>query len=520
MADSKPLLASTTDPEKGAPPDEPSKPSISTFTSASLTDAYHRTTHVLRQDKVRRIAAAVLLGSLLLWTLGRGVVASKEARLRRAARTTQRLEGFSESRLVQVPEGLRTHYDLPVDALLGYPLLSSHEVPVCRLNAYQQDRYAPLLPSYGNGGRRARSGKPVLPHDLPRNKLRYFVAINLFDSEDVLPSLIRALTGVVRSLGPSRFHISIYENGSKDDTPLQLYLFAKLLRQLGASYNIVSDPRRRAGFKENKRIAGLAQVRNQVLKPLYDAPKGTWDRVLFLNDVHLCEAEILEILLQHEVQDADMSCGMDFQYLRIPEFEASGYPLLFYDVWVARDMRGLPFYEIKYPTGDWKLPSPIMPQSPSRFRYDSLLPTQVYSCFNGISVLSASLFLPPHSLRFRTDDSGNDEHSECYLLCSDVWKTLSPLNPDGTANARGGRGARIQVIPRASVGYKVEEYEAARKDRNTTAFELDGEERRQVLGDELIEWDPWPPKLVTTYPYGHWDDQVRFARPSRPRSSR
>lgn len=193
MADSKPLLASTTDPEKGAPPDEPSKPSISTFASASLTDAYERTTRLLRQDKVRRIAAAVVLGCLLLWTVGRGIVASKEARLRRTARTTQRLEGFSESRLVQVPEGLRTHYDLPVDALLGNPLLSSHEVPVCRLNTYQQDRYAPLLPSYGDGGRRARSGKPVLPHDLPRNKLRYFVAINLFDSEDVLPSLIRAL---------------------------------------------------------------------------------------------------------------------------------------------------------------------------------------------------------------------------------------------------------------------------------------------------------------------------------------
>lgn len=148
-------------------------------------------------------------------------------------------------------------------------------------------------------------------------------------------------TGVIRSLDASRFHISIYENGSSDDTPLQLYLFAKLLRQLGAGYTIVSDPRRRAGFQENKRIAGLAQVRNKVLKPLYDAPKGTWDRVLFLNDVHLCEAEILEILLQHEVQDADMSCGMDFQYLRIPEFEASGYPLLFYDVWVARDMQGM-----------------------------------------------------------------------------------------------------------------------------------------------------------------------------------
>lgn len=191
--DTKPLLASTTDPEKGASPDQPPSPSASTSPWSSSRDAYERTTRLLRHDKARRIAAAVALGCLLLWTFGRGVTASKEGRLRRAARTTQRLEGFSESRLVQVPEGLRTHYDLPVDALLGHPLLSSHAVPACRLNAYQQDRYAPLLPSYGNGGRRARSGKPVLPHDLPRNKLRYFVAINLFDSEDVVPSLMRAL---------------------------------------------------------------------------------------------------------------------------------------------------------------------------------------------------------------------------------------------------------------------------------------------------------------------------------------
>ena len=36
-----------------------------------------------------------------------------------------------------------------------------------------------------------------------------------------------------------------------------------------------------------------------------------------------------------------MSCGMDYKFLEIPEFKEQGYPLLFYDVWVARDMMGL-----------------------------------------------------------------------------------------------------------------------------------------------------------------------------------
>lgn len=142
-----------------------------------------------------------------------------------------------------------------------------------------------------------------------------------------------------------------------------------------------------------------------------------------------------------------------------------------------------------------------MPQSQSRDRYDSLLPTQVYSCFNGVAVIDAALFAPPHSLRFRTAPSGGDEHSECFLFCSDVWKALSPLRPDGTPNALG-RGARIQIVPRASVGYRVEEYDRARKDRNTTAFELEGEDQQEQRASEMIDWEQWPPKLVTTYPYG------------------
>lgn len=266
--------------------------------------------------------------AICLWILTSSLGA---ARARRAARTQQRLLGFTESRQADLPTDLRA---LNISELLAHPLLT-HPTPTCTLTPLHQARYAPLLPLYRPPRRQET------PHTTTRNDLTYLVALNLFSSSTVLPSLIRALVALLTSLGPSRFHISIYENGSTDTTPAQLYLFAQLLRQLGAGFTLHSDPARPTGFPQGSRIDSLAELRNLALKPLLDAPEGTYDRVLFLNDVHLCEADLMEMMLQHEVQGADMSCGMDYKELRIKEFESQGYPLNFYDVWVARDMLGL-----------------------------------------------------------------------------------------------------------------------------------------------------------------------------------
>lgn len=109
---------------------------------------------------------------------------------------------------------------------------------------------------------------------------------------------------------------------------------------MGVGFTIVSDAA--SGNKvEGSRIGALAALRNKVLEPVFQSPVGTFDRILFLNDVHLCEADILELLFSHEVQQADVSCGMDYKELEIPEFKDIGYPLIFYDTWVARDMSGL-----------------------------------------------------------------------------------------------------------------------------------------------------------------------------------
>lgn len=491
--DTEPLLP-TTATSGDADDTSTAAPTRAWATIAAATASFKRKG---TRARLVKLALAAVAAVFVVLVAVRSIQHANRSRLQRHARLRQRLEGFTESRLETVPTRLRVEHDVPFDDLLGDALLTAHSTPLCRLNAFQQDRYNALI-----------RGKM-------HSQRKYLIGINLYDSADVAPALIRAIYSVISSLGPDRFHVSIYENGSKDDTPHQLFLLAKLLRQLGAGYTLVSDPNRQPGWVEGQRIVGLAELRNVVLQPLYDAPPGTFDQVIFINDVHLCEAEILEILLQHEKQQADMSCGMDFKELRIVEFEPD-YPLLFYDTWVARDMQGLPFYEIKYPKGDWNLPSRVLPLSESRFRYDSLVPFQVYSCFNGLTVLDAALFHPPHNLRFRTSHDGTDTHSECYLLCSDIWQTFSPTLPDGTENRAHRRkkaghwieGARIQVVPRAAVGYSVLEYNRARGETNTTAFELEGEEKHAYEELERVDWNLFPPKLVTTYAYGRWDEQI------------
>lgn len=311
--DSEPLLPTAA---AGAGPGTP------TATLAGIVAASASVKRRWTRTRLVKFAAVVVLAVAAVAVAVRSLRSATRARSQRRARLTQRLDGFAQSRLEGVPLRLRVEHDVPYDDLLGDPLLADHPTPRCRLNEYQQERYGALL------------------RDKPYSRRTYFVGINLYDSADVATALIRALCSVISALGPDRFHVSVYENGSQDDTPHQLFLFAKLLRQLGAGFTLVSDPNRQPGFVPGQRIAGLAELRNVVLQPMYDAPEGTYDQILFINDVQLCEAEILEILLQHEKQQADMSCGMDFKELRIVEFEPD-YPLMFYDTWVARDMQGL-----------------------------------------------------------------------------------------------------------------------------------------------------------------------------------
>jgi alpha-1,3-mannosyltransferase len=88
-------------------------------------------------------------------------------------------------------------------------------------------------------------------------------------------------------------------------------------------------------WEQYHRIDLLAKMRNEGMKPLYDtAPSGLtydgkpWSAVIYYNDVYLSGTHFLELLHQHYMQDADMTCGWD---------HAGRW---FYDGWVGRDMSG------------------------------------------------------------------------------------------------------------------------------------------------------------------------------------
>lgn len=55
-------------------------------------------------------------------------------------------------------------------------------------------------------------------------------------------------------------------------------------------------------------------VRNAAMQPLYDAPPQTYEKVLFLNDVFFCAHDMAELLYQSDLQQSDMTCGLDYDY--------------------------------------------------------------------------------------------------------------------------------------------------------------------------------------------------------------
>ena len=83
------------------------------------------------------------------------------------------------------------------------------------------------------------------------------------------------------------------------------------------------------------RIEILADLRNDAMAPIYNSAPGglspdghPWSAIIFYNDVYLSGTHFLEMLHQHFMQDADMTCGWD---------HAGKW---FYDGWVGRDMSG------------------------------------------------------------------------------------------------------------------------------------------------------------------------------------
>lgn len=144
---------------------------------------------------------------------------------------------------------------------------------------------------------------------------KYFFAINLYNSFDVVPDLFSALFKVSAILGFQNVYVSIYENGSNDQTKALLRIFDALCKSVGLRVQIRTSMRTRGNF--NHRIEYLAEVRNAAFVPLHelrDAHGELFDTIVFMNDVLPCVDDLLELIWQSRLNNAGITCAADYMY--------------------------------------------------------------------------------------------------------------------------------------------------------------------------------------------------------------
>lgn len=300
-----------------------------------------------------------------------------------------------------------------------------------------QDRYAPLVGHQSSSGQSWLSRlfgsddeHPLNEHRTPQypaSDHKYYFAINLYNSFDIIPDLFATIFRVAAVLGYQNVYVSIYENGSTDQTKALLRIFDALTKSVGLRVSIRTSMRTRGAF--NHRIEYLAEVRNAAFGPLHDlrdSENEYFETIIFMNDVLPCVDDLLELIWQSRRNNAGITCATDYMY-----HEEISSPV-FYDNWVARDINGTalenaPFEKIFHHA-----------ESSSRFRRH--LPVQVQSCWNGIAVLDSQPFYSPPQVSFRMAriTEGECSASECSLICNDYWKA--------------GYG-RIMMVPRVKLAY-------------------------------------------------------------------
>ncbi|KAK4688477.1 alpha-1,3-mannosyltransferase, partial [Tremellales sp. Uapishka_1] len=350
--------------------------------------------------------------------------------------------------------------------------LSAHHTKECtrqpqELYAAQvHERYAPLVGhkrSWSNSGSwlarllggskdakqlqmsTAGSRRENIRRDVTTLQHKYFFAINLYNSFDVIPDVFATLLRTASILGYHNVFVSIYENGSNDQTKALLRIFDALARTVGLRIIIRTSMRTRGQF--NHRIEYLAEVRNAAMVPLHelrDSTGETFDSIVFMNDILPCVDDLLELIWQSRRQNAGITCAADYMY-----HDDIGAPV-FYDNWVARDINGTALENAPF--------EQVFHHTESSRRFQNHLPVQVQSCWNGVAVLDPAPFYQPPHVKFRMArlPEGECSASECGLICNDYW------------NAGYGR---IIMVPRVKLAYDKRVYDIIHPDRrNLTAI--------------------------------------------------
>ncbi|KAL8830550.1 MAG: hypothetical protein Q9191_001373 [Dirinaria sp. TL-2023a] len=180
------------------------------------------------------------------------------------------------------------------------------------------------------------------------------------------------------------------------------------------------------GSKRIKRIAYLAEVRNQALEPLNDDPDVIFDKILFLNDVIFNPVDAVQLLFSTNMDETgrasfDAACAVDFIN-----------PFKFYDTFATRDIEG---YSMGVPFFPW-FSNAGMGLS-RRDVLDGKDAVRVKSCWSGMVAFDAKFFLHAQPsgnrrdfgghvqkrsepLRFRALPDRDWDASECCLIHADL----------------------------------------------------------------------------------------------------
>lgn len=210
-------------------------------------------------------------------------------------------------------------------------LLTGMVPKIARRGFFSDEEETEVEKIFSSADRDGRSGSKGLRVSSQGHK--YFFAINLvrprlarslpsrtcsrlqsqYNSFDIIPDLFSNMFKVSAILGYNNVFVSVYENGSTDQTKALLRIFDALCRSVGLRVIIRTSLRTRGAF--HHRIEYLAEVRNAALVPLQelrDADGEVFDSIIFMNDVLPCVDDLLELVWQSRRQNAGITCGSDY----------------------------------------------------------------------------------------------------------------------------------------------------------------------------------------------------------------
>ncbi|WFD36261.1 hypothetical protein MCUN1_003139 [Malassezia cuniculi] len=260
----------------------------------------------------------------------------------------------------------------------------------------------------------------------------------------------------IDEIGHDRVFVSIYENNSKDKTPMLLQQLNNTLTSKGVAHRIVHEVLPHS-FYEQGRIVRLASLRNKALEPLYaEAREGLngrqFEKVVFLNDIYFT-ADTLFKLLRTRNGVYDQACAIDYFWLGL------------YDTWIVRDQLASKVRPL------W--PYFPMPADKRTVRSRGIVP--VNSCWNGMTAFDARWFFAstnstavqgvadenaPAIARMNMPTPTHDDHfdtpatlplyfrtsndcyeSECLLSSLDMHRIATPIRPQIYINSDLAVGA-------------------------------------------------------------------------------